>query len=351
MRKKTNFGVTLLIVFLSCLLVFTGVLAFLWTFLKEFEKTNPKNCINEYVELIKSSDYEGAMALSETEATQFFSAIEYEKYVKEMLGSYNDLQIYEIASSVSNERYFEIKGDTDKAIRFVLTQSEELYKYNFRGYKLRQMPVEKYSYMINLPNGMVPIVNSVQLNESNLVGDKLPVSAYDTLNDKTKIPTISTYKVDGLVFDPNIEVNSLEQNQYVIEKTQDRIVNITLIPAEKDITAEEQLAVNTAIAYSKYIFKDIEFEELKKFIYPETTFYKRVQEYSNVWTVEHNAPTFEKIKVKNTIEFSKDHFQTEVYFDHIITKQNIKKVYPISYRMSFIKIQNEFKLANLEVLD
>ncbi|MEG0693245.1 MAG: hypothetical protein RR444_09225, partial [Oscillospiraceae bacterium] len=86
------------------------------------------------------------------------------------------------------------------------------------------------------------------------------------------------------------------------------------------------------------------------YIYENTSFYQSIKGYSNVWTVEHNTPVFENLTVKNTVEYSKDQFQTEVSFDYVMTKGNIKKVYPTKYILSFIKIGTEFKLANLQSL-
>ncbi len=348
MTKRTPFAIKLSIIFLSCLLVFTGILAFLWSYLSEYEKTNPQNCINEYVSLIKGEDFKSAMEFSSVKTSQFFSTSEYEKYVRDMLGSFDKLNINQIASTNPQERNFELKGDNDKSIKFILTKGDKNLKYNFASYNLRQEEIKKFSYKINLPKGQIPVVNSIPLDESYIIDDKSIVLSYDSLKDKTLIPTIVTYQVDGLVLKPEISVKDLDKAKYICEFPTDKSANITLVPNDADKIQYEKAAVETAKAYAKYISRDIEFDELKGMIYEHTSFYKSIKAYSNVWTVEHNTPIFENLNVKNTVEYSKNHFATEVSFDYIITKGTIKRVYPTKYILSFVKIGNDFKLANLQ---
>ncbi|MFZ2538822.1 MAG: hypothetical protein WAX04_07960 [Oscillospiraceae bacterium] len=350
MTKRTPFAIKLSIIFLSCLLIFTGMLCFLWSYLTEYEKTNPKNCINDYVELIKGGDFKSAMEFSGVKTSEFFSISEYEQYVKDRLGSFDNLNTNEVASTNPQERYFELRGDNDNSIKFILTKSDAKLKFNFAGYKLKQEDIKKNSYKINLPKGEIPTVNSIPLDESHIIDDKSIVLAYASLNDKTLIPTIVTYQVEGLQSEPKLSVKDLDKSKYICEFSADKSANITLVPSEANKTLYEKVAVETSMAYAKYISKDIEFDALTRYIYEDTSFYKSIKAYSNVWNVQHNTPVFENITAKNTVEYSKNHFATEVSFDYIITKGSIKRVYPTKYILSFIKVGNEFKLANLQSL-
>lgn len=350
MTKKTPFSIKLLILFLSLLLLGTIFLAFLWSYLAEYEKANPKNCINEYIKLIKSSDYETAMQYADIKTTKFFDASDYEKYVKNSLGSFDDLHIGETASENTQGRHFQLTGSKDKSIDFILTQSNKKLKYNFSTYNLKQQEISKISFTIQIPKEQIPIVNGVELDKSYIVDDKSIVTSFDSLNDKSNIPTIVKYKVDGLVFRPEVLIKGLDKSRYICDFTEGNLVKITLTPDDKDKETYEKLAIETGKAYAKYVSKDIEFSKLRGYMYEDTSFFKSLTAYSNVWTVEHNAPVFENVNVANTVEFSENHFQTDVSFDYILTKWKIKKVYPTKYRLSFIKIGNDFKLANLELL-
>lgn len=350
MRRRSPFAIKLSIVFLSCCLIFLLVLIFLWSFLSEYEKTNPQNPIQEYVTLIKKKDYQAAMEFAGVAASQYFSVAEYERYVKEQVGSFDTLTTDEVASENPKERHFELKGDGDGAIKFILTKSDETLKFNFSGYQLKQAEIEKFSYTIDLPKGKIPVVNGVALKPDNIIEEDRLVAAFDSLKDKTLIPTTVRYQVEGLVFPPEISVVGLDENSYICNILPSYAAQIRLIPDVKSKEQYEALAVNTAKAYAKYISRDIEWDELKAYVNEKTSFFSAIKAYSNVWTVEHNAPVFENLTVKNTVEYSKAHFQTEVSFDYIITKGKLKKVYPTKYILSFAKVGNDFKLANLESL-
>lgn len=350
MTTKTPFALKLFILFLSFLLVLTIVLGFLWSLLNEYEKNSPKNCINEYVELIKRGDYNSAIKLAGVETSQFFTVKDYERYIKETLGDLNKLDIFETASENSQERCYELKSESGKLIGFILKKDNLPQENNTKGYKLLQKPIKGADYIINLPDGQIPIVNGVVLNDSYIIDKKSQVASFLSLKEENLIPTTVSYKVKNLVFKPEISIKGIDKANYKIKSEigTDNMIEIALIPNDERRKKYEKLAVDYSQTYAKYISRDVDFAQLKGYIYEKSTFFDALKTYSNVWTVEHNTPVFENLIVENTIEYSPDHFQTEVSFDYILTKGRIKRVYPTKYILSFVKVGEDFKLANLQ---
>lgn len=353
-KKKSRLILHVSLLALSvCLLVGLGGLSWVWNYLVEYEKSNPQHAVREILTLYQAGDYAGAMARAGVKESGFFTASEYEAYVKKALGDLDEVKIYE--TQAEGKKAYRLKGSSGSGIRFVLDEMSGKLKYGLPLYQAKEDTVATQSWQIYAPPHVKVNVNGTELTQEYRAQNAKGCSAFDGLKDAGLAPVQSVYKITGLINPPEISLSGIPKEEYHMQAS-DGTISITLYPSDVKRVLYEEIALETAKTYAKFVSRDAKFAELKKYLYPETKFYDSIRNYSNYWYIEHDSISFENVKVQNTVEYSETHFSTEVSFDFVVNKSATEKMrafsrtYPTGYRLSFLKIENGWQAANIEIL-
>lgn len=322
------------------------VLLVLWNFLGNYERSDPRYYLDQVVALLEDQQYEEAAKRSGFEETTFFTFERFESYVKEVLGDATDLKVLEMKSTQENERHYRVVGKNGE-IKFILTEEPNTLGFGFSSYSVKIDLGSGGTWKIIAPQEVVIAVDDVMLDESYLIDEQMIPEPFKTLKDESIAPKLAVYEVSGLYTTPVVTAENAE----IVYDEKENIVQIT-DSLKTPEAAREEMIVNAAKTYAAFISGDAQMKDVSALLYPETAFYDSIKTYSSYWYIDHDSAEAENVKLFNYTEYAKDVFSAEVTFDYRVKRAqgNINQVYPTHYRLSFMNIDGEIKLVNIEVL-
>lgn len=340
MKKKIPFYQKLIILFLVLMLIGAVVLTVVFFKLKDYESKNPTGIINQYITLIKTSKYKDAMELSEVAEEKFFTSEDYGNYVKDILGDVNKATTVEVYSKDENKRIFRLYGnDVNNYILLTLTSDKN------SGYTLTQKDVKKQTFTITAPNDFILLVNGIELSEDEITKKDVVCEGYESVTDKVIVPKKTEYTIRGYFNNPEIKVKDKNIEDLNIIYNEDKIdINFAI----KDKDKLEDIAIDAAKSYAKYISKDESENKLRAKLIKDTDFYKNLSNYSSYWYIDHDKVAFENLKCFDTIVYSDNAYKTTVSFNYVVTKGRIVNKYPVKYEMHFLKENDTYKVVNIK---
>ena len=323
-----------------------GFLVFLWNFLASYEKSNPSYYTDNLISVLEKGDYKKAAEMLSFEESEFFNFNHRTEFIQHIVGGKEDITVSKVKSESKDVLNYIVKGENGN-IPFSLTKEENSLPFNMSGYSI-SLNLEKTSpWKIAVSDTALAVkVNGVSVTDKYLSSETSVPYSYKTLNNNDIAPKLKTYIIDGLYTPPQITCD----NGKIFTDPKNRTVFITL---SSEISEElKTLVENSAVTYAKFISNDVSRTAVMSMIYKDTHFYASVANFSPSWYVDHDSAQAENIEIFDYTEYSPDAFSVQIKFDYRIKQSqwNINKVYPTHYRMSFAKIDGQFKIINIEVI-
>ena len=348
-HKLSVFGRWIIVAGAGCLCIVIGILAFLWSYLKDFESHTPKHYAMEYIELLKKEDYTQAMELVNFKETELVSVSDFADYIKEMFpDGFNDVKIYEISQENAGTRTCNIYTGNKKRFSLSFADTGKKSWHHFTEWKIFLQDLPDTDYVITAPAFVNVKVNGHLLTAEQ--GEQTVRTEYTGMAEPSGAPQAVTYHVSGLLRQPQVtavfpdgkqyEANiSLEENQFTLN----------VIPAAAVGEELTQTAIEDAKTYAQFITKDASFTQLSKCLYPNTEFYSNMSSFYNGWYNKHEKNGFENIKSENLWLLDENAFVIDVSFDYYVVKSGKRHDFPTKYTLAYQNTEKGWKLVNLMV--
>lgn len=349
-NKSTRFSNIIIILVIILSIIFFSLIALLWSYLEKYEQSTPQAYIKQVLSYIDNGDNSDLMKYLGVKETEFFTAGDYKKYLKQILPS--DLEkvtITEMGTDETGKKQLyklssQQKSNDENEIILALTKHQDKSTY----YTAEHINLKYHDFTINAPSHINVLVDGKKLSEKHKI-NKNSIEGFTTINNKNLTPQINSYKITGLIKTPEITLQNIDKNEYNIS-LKNNVANITTIPNAKLKQQIEQTAKLASKAYANFVSHDGEFKEFTQYVLTNTSYYKTVCNFDNQWYVSHNKALFENAVASNTIAFSDNCFSCEVSFDYVIVKNKIRRVYETKYKIYFVKDGQSIKIVNLELL-
>lgn len=350
-REKIKFIYYPILVFLIIVLIGTIALMAFWRYLVEYEKSDPRAYVENFIELVKTNQYEEAMEMGQITPNGFFDVKQYQAYVDAVINRNPDkVEFYEISTAEKTKKRFEIVADGVKNKIIVELNEVGKLKYDLPVYELKQVnEFDIKQYKIFAPKCGTVMVNGISLDDNYLIKDDISVMGFGYLNDKTNVPTTNEYKIEGFIEKPTVEFVPDIDCEYDI-KFEGSNVKITTKPDEDTIGALTEIATKAASAYAEFVARDGEFGLFYQYLYPETEYYTFIRDFDNSWYIDHDSHEIRDMKAFDFKKYSEDFYTCEISYVYNVKKWNIDEDYPSHYLVSFIKAGDTYKIISLETL-
>lgn len=350
--RKSRFPHICVVTFLCILLAGLGGLVCLWNYLEEYEKSTPQYAAGELLDLYRTGDFSAAMNLVGVDAKQFFDDKQYPAYIKDTLGNLDTVRTVE--GSADGKKTLSLRGESGKSLRFQLVNGNKRLSYGMVSLALRQEPIPLSGLTIRAPSHASVTVNGTTLTDEYQTGDATVSQQFPILRDSSRMPTETVYQIDGLILEPQLALEGKTEADYHLARSKDT-AEFTMLPTTSVRQQYEALALETAQVYAKFISHDAQFTDLEKYLYKDTDFYSAIRSFSNKWYSSHTGVRFEDLTVNNTVEYSPDHFSSEVSFDYVVYRGNAAKPsqewhYPTKYRLYFLRTNDNWKAVEIDSL-
>ena len=342
---STFFKVAWGVVGVFVVMIFTALLI-LWNYLDNYERSDPRYYLDQVVTLLENKQYEEAARESGFEETTFFTFERFEEYVTDILGDSTDLRVVESKSDVENERNYRVVGENGE-LKFVLTEQPNTLGFGFSSYSVKLDLGSGGTWKIVAPDEIAVSVDGIELDDTYRLDEQMIPDPYETLLDTSLAPQLAVYEVSGLYTRPVVTAENAEI-VYDEDNTTVRITDSLKTPAAE----REEMIINAAKTYAAFISGDAQMKDVAALLYDQTKFYESIKTYSSYWYIDHDSAEAENVKLFNYTEYAENAFSAEVTFDYRVkrTKGNINQVYPTHYRLSFMEVDGEIRLINIEVL-
>lgn len=342
-KRKSLFPYVVIIFVLLLALLALGGLYFLWDSLERYELSTPRYAMQQVEEILKQKDLPALAQLCGVDESRFFDEDQYAAYLEQEMGDdWTDLRIAESHTDEPGAVAYQAISDTGR-LTFLLYARKE------GGYTIRQPEIPVSSYRIYAPEHAVVLVNGTALTTAQAAADYEPPELFREL-DAALAPQMLEYRVDGFVTKPTVELRDCTATEYHVEESGDTFT-ITTYPTEAERAEYAALAEEFSRTYALYVSKDLSFDDVKPYLYPESSIYDTIRTIDRSWYIDHQPPTISDLQVTNIVTYSDDHFTAEVSFTFtVISDINIQhETYP-HYRLAFFRTEEGLRLVNLQFL-
>lgn len=322
--------------------VFT--LSTLWDFLSSYEKNNPLNTLKEYTGLLEQKKYEEFIYQCGFTFSQMNSKHEYIKYLnnicKDKITAVNILD-------TDTEKVYMLKSGNADITKLYMMASLNKDKFGLSEWEIYTDDFEKNNAVkLYVPYGMTVKINETDLNDTFLEDREYAISEYTGIGNESLIPKFHIYSADGLLNHPSVtaEYKGKETGFYPFSDNSEYIAFIPV--SDNEINEAKQATETAAKMYSEFSTTHIQFTDLMPYLMEGTDFYKRLKTFENEWYKEHTL-SYENISVTDIRFYSDIHFSSQISYTYIVDFGNRQMPYDISYKLYFVKINGEWKLASL----
>lgn len=339
---KHRFWICLLIYFLVLMIAASAGLIWLNNSLIDYENATPNGALNNYVDRLKSGNFEAIYQDSALQETTFNNKEQILLYLSNTYnGNPNDIRLRErVSTDADKKEYAVYYDDTRKGI---ITVTKTDGRWQITPNLVYLPPVT----LIAESDARIT-VNGQDITFLDIPKEEVQSLVYTGINQTDILPTLYSYTFEGLLNPPIIEGVDLNGNAYTATASNDGAqYALTKVVADKQ-AEYETLAIDAATTYAKYIAKDATRNTLLTFVHKKSTLYQTIRNFSNSWFSTHESYEFLDLKVSEFKQYTDRDFSCDVSFQPTyVRKGKTFKGEPVHYQVAFIQTGDTFLMYAL----
>ncbi len=334
-QKKTNwrgFWKVYFVILLLLALFWAALIFRVYNLLEGYEQSQPKYLMNHIVEVVKSGEVDRYLNFEEY-ATKFESKEMCREVFREYLEN-KEITYRLLSENVGNySQTYGLYADDVKIADVILGEYNVrtiLSFFSIGDWTMESAffdyPEERNAVQISVPSIYTVTVNGVELTEKEYLSQPEKMTQFQYVEEyTTNVPKMVTYRVEGFMDKPNIQVLDLDGRAIDIKETWD---NGEALLTMNDFVTEDmdsdlmQMALDNAIRYSNYFTRDL--EGARKSVepiadmFPEGSYFLEIADQyrrRDMWMFNsHKTPVFSNEQVNNYVRYSDELFSCEVSF-------------------------------------
>lgn len=341
-QSRSRFIRGLAVFFFVCLAAALAGLFWFWGFLNRYEMQTPDAALREYSQLIKNRDFETIFQRGNFEVNELNDKDSYINTLQKLYTSGEDIK-YLKKGVQGKEIIYSVYIDGAEA------GSIQLYESGSKsGLALAARPLLEGNVHIKIsaPKYAKIYLDGQELEQSFIV-EEIPHKAFKGAPEEL-IPKTAVYEVKNLLSMPEITADANGRSCVVLQENGE----FKIVPAISgiDVPEYEQLITKTAKVYANFVSRDAPRSDILALAMPNTSFAKSMQNFSNMWYIDHDTFAFENLQVKDIVEHSETSFSGYISFDYIVKRGAKTNTFPAKYYMMFLKENGKWKLYDLHTL-
>ena len=345
---KKRFLLSLGIYFLVLLVLIAGVLIGLNKLLSDYEASTPNGTLDRYVEWLKAKDYEAIYEAAGFEETLLNPKSSYLAYLERIYaGDPADITLRERAAAEENKKQFSVYFDNTRVSILDLTMVNE----NGRSYwTVAPQLVYQDDFTIYTDADARVTVNGNDLTLLGIAPQAAQEIVFSGADDPQVYPSVISYTLSGLLTPPTVEALTLDGETCTVINTEKdpQVFRVMAKPDEETIAEQEELAIDAAFTYAKFIARDASRTAILNYVLKESTLYTSIKNFSNIWFHRHDSYSFEDVQLLSSVRYTENDFTCEVQFQpYYVTNGVSHKKELVHYRMSFLLIEGKWKMISL----
>ena len=319
--------------------------------LENYDAAQPISAANRYITRLIDKDYDSIYDEASQITTLFNTKEELNSYLNDKYEyeSVNDLYLSEdFACSIDNEdlHCFNIRKSSTETLQTIYT-----HKVNDQWLALPQMASNTYTIITSNEDVTLTLNGVTVTSSSTKNNEEIFYSAFDNLDNTSNLTLYPNYTVKEVI--SNHPLFGLSNSDYLA--VQDAIIPVIYVgekPESETYLTYQQLLIDTAQMYCKYITADASLWQLTSLLYPYSEFYDQVRTFENIWFTDHTSIEFNDLSVSNVINLGNDGFLGNIEFDYVVTTEDgNSKVYHTAYQITFINSYGRYLASNIATIN
>lgn len=346
-QKKSIFWNIIICILSLIFIVMAFSWSYVWNYLEEYEKNNPQNMIETYLNYYRSGNYLQALKAEGVRYDTFNDESAYITYLKNKYGDkVEDIKAYSNGKDGDKLNYSIYIGDKETG-NITLTPDGNKDKYGLVSYS---MSIEKNYYAIEnaviyVPEKSLVYIDGKRVDDNYRSAETYSVEDFEGLDDENLIPKYILYEVKNLLNKPNFTVTDYDGNEMKVENRETGNYAVRVINEE----LESELKARTeeiAKKYAAFCILDLELKDISKYFVTNSDYYRKVKTYYNDWYREHTT-SFTNEKFGEIVMYDDNHVVTDYSFTQNINIGYKTNVYNEHYIMSLVKIEGDWYVAKM----
>ncbi len=377
-KKKNHFKKFLIFYIIILFILMVAFLVYVVNSLKKYESLQVENFLASTVKKVADAGKHGNLSeyfdSSNIELNQFEKGDEStDKAISNLLKDHKiDFKLNENSIDLTNPIY-DVYVDNNRFLTVKLNGEEKLTRLGiltFQDWKVEDInladDIETKEFQVEVPNNYTVLVNDINLKYSGI--DQEVEEGVSDFNHYANIASVGTYKLDGFIADPEVEILDQDGNTVNCQKTDNKyVIDINIEHIEDMDTALEKIKGKVNIEeiaknWSLFLTNDLKgnlhgFNVISSYLIEDTYMWKYAKKWATdvdiTFITSHllDTPTFTNVKISNFDIYNENAFSCEVYLEKnmILNKLRNKKMKDtMNERMYFVYYNDEWKLINMQ---
>ena len=343
-KKKRRFLKGLSIYAAVLLVIGAVAVCFLHANLAKYEAGTTNAALRTYMEWVETKNYEAIFQAAGFEESGLNTKQEYLNYFETLFADAADLSVREKPTTDGSKRYALYSGNK-RLVNLVLAVSPE---GDGKGWYATTELIYQEPFTLVASDDIRLSVNGTDINLLSLPSKEVQSTVFPTAeNAEAALPVLREYTLEGLLNPPTVTALSLSGEACTVD-ADGQTLRVLLPAAETEKQANQELAIEAATTYAKFVAKDATRTQVLKYVHDDSELNRSIRNFSNVWFGSHESYEFRNITVTNYGSYSSSDFFCTVSFEPIYTKNGKKiEATPVHYRMSFLRDGDEWLLYTL----
>lgn len=344
-RRKPRFFRGLCLYFVIVLAVILVGLWFFYSYLAKREAATPNAALQRYMDWVIAGDYESIYQTSGFEESLINNKESYLRYLETLYKDASDLTVRQQVTTDTEVTRYSLYSGSKRLSTLLLARSAE---GDGTAWYVTTDLAQQPTYTVTAAEDVRLTINGVDVSLLSLPSAEVQSEVFPTAEGATvTTPTVRRYTLDNLLTPPTVAALTLGGEDCTVV-TEGESIYVFSPETADDRTTHEQLAVEAAKTYAKFVAKDASRTQLLKIIHKDSQLYQTIRNFSNVWFNKHESYEFRNVEFAKYTRYTADDFSCVVSFQPIYMR-NGKPIQstPVCYRMTFLRVEGEWTLYAL----
>ncbi|MBP5281650.1 MAG: hypothetical protein J6Z22_04035 [Lachnospiraceae bacterium] len=335
-----------------------------------YEESQPKYAMEKIMTLLRQNGLDQYMTIegevSRFETSEAFSE-EFQGNLKGKILFFDEAKGYQDPSAPRYELFAD--GDPVGFVTLKETSSQPFFinlltlsEWALDKVEMPSIKGEK-SVEVTVPDNYQVKINGILADEREQQSGSETASEFEYASAYVTVPSFVTYRVDGLLKTPNVEILNANGESVSFESTEKNEKTLVSLKefAESEMPSElETMVLENAERYTNYFSVDLPGAKQStrpiRDLFPEDSYYLELAETyrrEDMWMYsDHAAPVFKNESVSHYVRYNDECFSCEVYFEKEmrLTKTGKIKVDVTNFRLYYGLLNGEWKIVDIVTL-
>ncbi len=294
-------------------------------YLKDYEDTQPKYVAEEIFRYYYDErDFSRLISISENSISPAETTIDLVRFFNELTNG-KEITYHRARSKSGDDTLcFTVKADGKKFSSFTIKQSGKLSKYEFPEYELdtvENINPPRLSVTVSAPDDAAVYINDYTLNSTHCIKSEIKTASCDFMPEGVKGITYSTYKIDGLMYKPEIYVRNENGESTITYDEENDIYTAAIIYSEKLKSEQSDYVVEAAKRCAEYMEFDGKFSDAAKYFLKGTRLYESLRTSQTQFAIIHSDYRFDDVRASEFYQYDENTFSCRVQFTHVLIKR------------------------------